>query len=125
MNFTLCKWCEEAEEKILPLVSAEVREGFKTDIEAGRVNLWRVEGDGFITWLVTRIETLDGGKIRMVLECIAGTNSREIVAELKVKLKNLGVSSMRFETHHSEKVAARLVGCLGFERVASVFEVAL
>lgn len=125
MIFNKCQWCEEAEEKILPLVSESVREGFKRDIDQERAFLWRVEGDEFTTWLVTRLETMDGGKIRLVLECIAGTHAREIVAELKIKVKKLGVSTMRFETHHSDKVASRLVGCLGFERVASIFEVSL
>ena len=36
-----------------------------------------------------------------------------------------GIQSVRFETHHSEKLAKKFIGGLGFERVATVFKVAL
>jgi hypothetical protein len=106
---------------IAPLVHPLIKHEFRRDVDQGRAVLWRVSGDDWVTWLVTRIEQFEGGHIELVLEVIAGKNARAIVAALTEKVKKMGVKSIRFETHHPEKTAARLVGCLGFERVATTF----
>lgn len=121
MIFTACAWNDEAAAMIAPLVCPMVADGFRRDIETGKSMLWCITGDDWKTWLVTRLEVLDGGHIELVLGVIAGKHARAIVSELKQNVKKLGVKSMRFETHHSEKVATRLVGCLGFNRMATIF----
>jgi hypothetical protein len=121
MNFERCQWNESAEAAIAPLVDPLIADDFRKDIESGRATLWLVDGE---TWLVTRPEKY-GDHVELVLETIAGKNSRAIVNALIGKAKRAGVKSIRFETHHPEKTAARLVGPLGFERTASTFRVAL
>lgn len=115
------EWSAEAAEKLLPLVFPPVRIDFITDVQTGRVCLWRVEKGGeFLAWLATSISSF-GSEIELVLECIHGKESAQIVEELKSKAKKLGVKSIRFESIHSEKAVKRIVGDNGFERYASVF----
>ncbi|MGB3610508.1 MAG: hypothetical protein WA987_09035 [Cellvibrio sp.] len=121
ITFTATAWNDEAAAMIAPLVHPLIKHEFRRDVDQGRAVLWRVSGDDWVTWLVTRIEQFEGGHIELVLEVIAGKNARAIVAALTEKVKKMGVKSIRFETHHPEKTAARLVGCLGFERVATTF----
>ena len=117
VNFERVSWSEKAAAMIAPLVHDNVKGEFKAGIEAGNLVLWCVDDE---TYLVTSIEQFENKNIELVLEVIAGKNCRAIVAALIEKVKKMGVTSIRFETHHSEKVAKRFVGCLGFERVATV-----
>ena len=110
---------------IAPLVHPLIKDEFKAGVDAGRLTLWKVEGEGWQTWLVTKIIQFQGGHVELVLEVIAGSHARQIVRTLQEKVKPLGVNSMLFETHHPEKVAARLVGCLGFKRTATKFRAQL
>lgn len=119
--FTATAWNDEAAAMIAPLVHPRINDEFRRDVDQGRAVLWRVSGADWVTWLVTRIEQFECGDIELVLEVIAGKNARAIVQALREKVKKMGVTSIRFETHHPEKTAARLVGCLGFERVATIF----
>lgn len=123
--FNAVAWNGEAAAAIAPLVHPLIKNQFKNDIDKQRAVLWRVEVGESVTWLVTRIEQFECGHVEIVLEVIAGSNARLIVAALKEKVKPLGVKSIRFETHHAEKTAARLVGCLGFNRVATIFRAEL
>jgi hypothetical protein len=125
MIFSACEWNEEAAAKIAPLVHPLIKDEFREDVNAGRAILWRVEGEDWRTWLVTRIVKYQSGHVELVLEAIAGTHANDIVRELKRRVKPLGVQSIFFETHHPEKAAQRLVRGLGFERVATSYRVTL
>ena len=125
MIFEQCDWCEEAERVLAPLIEPEIKMEFMNSIATGAATLWRVSGDGFTTWLVTRVEKYLGGHVELVLEVIAGKKARDIVSALMERVKPHGVHSIRFETHHPEKTASRLIGSLGFERQATVFRVSL
>jgi|GEM_PF-6291579 len=123
MKFERSQWCEEAAEKILPLVYDRLQSGFIASVNKGVFALWRVGGQDFETWLVTSMNYLDGGEVELRVECIAGKKSREIMAELMQRSKILGVNSIRFESHHSEKIVKRMAEPLGFERVAAIYRV--
>lgn len=125
VTFTPSRWNDEAAAVIGPLVHPLIANEFQRDVERGRAVLWRVSGDDWVTWLVTRIEQFECGHIELVLEVIAGKHARLIVSALTEKVKVMGVKSIRFETHHPEKTAARLIGCLGFNRVATTFRLEL
>jgi hypothetical protein len=119
------KWCSEAAAALTGLIDAAMLPLFKQWIESGAAVLWRVSGSDYVTWLITRVEQFPGGTRELVLDVIAGKNCVEIVKTLIKRAKNLGINSVRFETHHSEKLAKKFICSLGFERVATVFKVAL
>lgn len=121
MNFEAVNWCDEAEKALKPLVTEHVWPEFLQQIKDSIATLWRVED----SWLVTRFEKYPNGQVDMVLDVIHGERSREIITELKERAKKVGVYSLVFETHHPEKVAARLMGPCGFEREATRYKAVL
>jgi len=123
MIFSRCQWNEKAAEKILPLVYGRLKNNFVKDVKSGHFALWRVHDKSFETWLVTSMAHLDSGHIELVVECIAGKKSREIMTELIRRSKKLGVTSVRFESIHNEKLVQRMSLSNGFGRVGTVFRV--
>jgi len=121
MNFNPCAWNDEAARKILPLVEKHLHNDFIADIRAGRRVLWLVKDQGIKTWLVTAIETMPN-HVELVVECIAGNQSRRIMETLKTRVKPLGVKTIRFESLHPEKLVERMCKPLGFKRVATIFK---
>jgi hypothetical protein len=120
MKLVACAWCDEAAAALAGLIDASMLPLFIEWIKNGTAKLWRIDGDGFITWLITRVEKFPAGDTELVLDAIAGKNCKKIVKLLIEKAKALGINSVRFETHHSEKLAIKFVGSLGFKRVATV-----
>lgn len=118
-------WCDEAAAALAGLIEAEVLPLFRSWVESGDAILWRITGADFVTWLITRVEIFPSGERELVLDVIAGKNCKEIVKTLMERAKNLGIQTVRFETHHSEKLAKKFIGGLGFSRVATVFKAAL
>lgn len=125
MKMTPSQWCDEAAEALGGLMSPELFEIYMQWISQGICKLWRVTGNDYVTWLITRVEQYPNGLRELVLEVIAGKNARQIVKQLLERAKNLGIHTARFETHHSEKVAQKFIGGLGFKRRATTFEVVL
>lgn len=125
MIFQLQRWSDEAAAALKGLIDPDVLPLLIQRIKNGCAVLWRVLGDGWQSWLITRIEVFPNGVREMVLEVIAGKNCKEILARVFEVAKNAGVKSIRFETHHAEKIAQRFIGGLGFQRVATVFRVEL
>ena len=123
MIFEREEWNDEAAAKILPLVYGRIKNIFMQEVKSGHFALWRVHDGHFETWLVTSMEHQDGGDVELVVECIAGEQSRGIMQKLKQRAKSVGVTSIRFESLHAENLVQRMAGPLGFERVSSVFRV--
>lgn len=125
MIFRMQQWCDEAAEALKGLIDPDVFPLLIQSIKNKSAVLWRVLGEGWQSWLITRVEVYPNGIREMVLEVIAGKNCKDILKRVFEVAKSAGVKSIRFETHHSEKVAMRFVGGLGFQRVATVFRVEL
>lgn len=125
MKMTASSWCDEAAEALGDLISPDVFPIYMDWIRQGVCKLWRVTGDNYVTWLITRVEQYPNGMRELVLEVIAGKNARQIIKTVLERAKDLGIHTARFETHHSEKVAQKFMGCLGFVRRATVLEVKL
>lgn len=120
MKFVRWHWCDEAAEALNGLISAEMMPIMLGWIEKGSAILWRICGADYVTWLITRVEMYPNGTRELVLEVIAGKNCRAIVKALIDRAKTLGIHSIRFETHHSEKLATKFLGGLGFKRAATI-----
>jgi hypothetical protein len=124
MMFVRSQWCDRAEQVLGHLIHKDVKPFLLDAVKSGAATLWKVQGDNWETWLLTRVEKF-GDTRELVLEAIDGSHCHEIVRRVFKVAKNAGVSSVRFETHHAEKVAGRFVAGLGFERVATVFRAQL
>lgn len=126
MKFEQRKWDGKAE-KIFDdfLVPEEERGALIADINEGFATLWRITGENWETWLITRLERWSTGHREMVLEAVKGRNVVEILKYLFEHYRKAGVDSVRFVTPHPEAVAARLVAPLGMKRVETVFRVEL
>jgi hypothetical protein len=118
-------WCDEAAAALGDLIDRSMLPLFKRWIETGEAILWRIHGRDFVTWLITRVEIFPDGCSELVLDVIAGKNCKTILKKLFERAKKMGVNSVRFETHHPEKLAQKFIGGMGFERVATVFRVSL
>lgn len=125
MKMEKSTWCDEAAAALVGLIDCAMLPLFKRWIETGEAILWRITGNGFTTWLITRVETFPNGHIELVLDVIAGKNCKTILKTIFERAKNMGVKSVRFETHHPEKLAKKFIGGFGFERVATVFRAGL
>lgn len=125
MNFQVSAWCDEAAAALKGLIDLDALPLLIQSIANGAAVLWRVTGEGWQSWLITRIEKYPSGVREMVLEAIAGKNCKEILRRVFKVAAGAGISSVRFETHHAEKIAQRFIGGLGFNRVATVFRVEL
>lgn len=125
MKFQVSQWCEEAARELMGLIDPDVLPLTLQAISDGIAVLWKVTGDGWHSWLITRIEKFPTGVIELVLEVIAGKNCKQILERVFEQAKKSGVTSIRFETHHAEKIAQRFIGGLGFNRVATVFRAEL
>lgn len=124
MIFVRSQWCDRAEQALGHLIHTDVKPFLMNAVKTGAATLWCVQGDDWETWLLTRVEKFESGP-ELVLEAIDGSHCKEIVQRVKEVAKKSGVNSVRFETHHAEKVAGRFVAGLGFERVATVFRAQL
>lgn len=122
MKLISCAWCDEAAAALAGLIDASMLPLFIEWIKNGTAVLWRVVDDG-VTWLVTRVEMFPNGDTELVLDVIAGKQCKKIVQGVIDRARAIGIKSVRFETHHSEKLAKKFIGSLGFERVATVFRV--
>lgn len=118
-------WCNEAAEALTGLISLEMLPLFRQWIEDGTAILWRITGDDWITWLITRVEMFPNGVRELVFDAIAGKNARQILEAMLKRAKALGIHQARFESHHPENIIARAMGGLGFKRVTTVFKVSL
>lgn len=125
MKISAGEWCEEAAKALGELISPDVFSVYMKWLRQGICRLWKIEGENYLTWIITRVELYPSGVKELVVEVIAGKNAREIMREFLRRAKALGIDRARFETHHSEKIAQRLIGDLGFKRRASVYEVNL
>ena len=125
MNMQQSSWCDEEAKALAGLIEPAVLPLMRKWIEAGQAVLWKISGDGFVTWLITRYEFFPNGERELVLDVIAGKQCKEILQKIFDRARSLGFQSVRFETHHPEKLAARFIGSLGFKRVATVFRAAL
>ena len=119
------KWCDEAAAALSDLIERSMLPLFQRWIDSGEAILWRITGRDFVTWLITRVEIFPDGCSELVLDVIAGKKCKEILKKIFERAKQMGVNSVRFETHHSEKLAKKFIGDMGFERVATVFRVSL
>lgn len=124
MKMKSVSWCDEAAAALERLIDPDMLPIFINWISQGVATLWKITGKDYVTWLITRIEKFQSG-MELVLDVIAGKNCKEIVRTLIERAKALGIKQIRFETHHSEKLATKFIGGLGFERVATVFRVSL
>jgi hypothetical protein len=113
-------WCDEAAAALGRLIDPDLLPIFIKWIAEGVATLWRITEKNTVTWLITRIEKYPSG-LELVLDAIAGKNCKQIVKILIDRAKALGIKQIRFETHHSEKLAQKFIGGLGFTRVATVF----
>lgn len=125
MKMDSVQWCDEAASALAGLIEPAVLPLMQRWINTGDAILWRISGGDFVTWLITRVEAFPNGERELVLDVIAGKQCKEILQIIFDRARALGFSSVRFETHHPEKLAARFMGSLGFERVATVFRAAL
>lgn len=125
MKLIAANWCDEAAAALAGLVDASMLPLFIEWIKNGTAKLWRIDGDNFVTWLVTRVELYPNGDTELVLDVIAGRECKKIVKYLMDRAKAMGIKSVRFETHHSEKLAKKFMGGLGFERAATVLRAVL
>lgn len=125
MKMTQVAWCDEAASALESLIDKDVLPLYREWVALGVATLWRITGKNYVTWLITRIEQFPNGVRELVLDVIEGKNCKQIVKILIERARKLGIKSVRFETHHNEKLAQRFVGGLGFSRVATVFRVGL
>lgn len=124
MKMKSVAWCDEAAAALEKLIDPDMLPIMLDWIKSGVATLWQITCKNSITWLITRIEKYPSG-IELVLDAIAGKNCKEIVRTLIDRAKALGIKQVRFETHHSEKLAQKFIGGLGFKRAATVFKVGL
>lgn len=113
-------WCEQSAAALLPLIDLDVQSFINSQIEQGGAQLYRVTGDCCKAWLLISFEHYPSGT-ELVLEAIQGTGANAVTKAVMDWAKKSGVKSVRFQTHHGEKVAERLIKGTGLERVASVF----
>lgn len=126
MKFQQCQWDAKAAAVFDDFLIAPDRRGeLIEEIADGRATLWRITGDGWETWLITRLEAWSNGKREMVLEAVKGRHIVPILRRMFEHYRAAGVDSVRFVTPHPEAVAARLVKPLGLQRVETVFRVEL
>ncbi len=125
MNWRRCQWNPIAEKALNRLIDPAVKSELLREIEEGKACLWCIESDDRETWLVTRVDFFPDGSRELVLEVVQGRNVNAVIDTLKARCIKLGIESIRFETHHSEKAASRLIRGSGFERAASIFRCAL
>lgn len=118
-------WNDEAEAAFRPIVEPHAWADFVGAVQRKESSVWRVSGKGWHSWLATRVDQFASGHCRLVVELLAGSHSREILAELKSRAKAMGADSMSFETLHDESVISRLVAPVGLQRAASIFTVNL
>ncbi len=120
MIWRRCKWNSCAEKALAELIDPAVKSALLSEIEQGQSCLWCIEDGDFKTWLITHVEVYETGT-ELVLEAVQGRDVNSIIQSVKERCKSLGINSIRFETHHSEKVAGRLIRGSGFERAATIF----
>jgi hypothetical protein len=125
MQMVKSKWCDEAARALAGLIDPAVLPLQKKWIEEGSAILWRITGGEFVTWLITRVESFPNGQCELVLDVIAGKQCKAILKKIFERARALGCHTVRFETHHPEKLAARFIGSLGFERAATIFRAKL
>jgi hypothetical protein len=121
MIFLAKSWCDEAAAALKELIDPDVLPILLAAINKGTATLWLITGDGWQSWMITRIESFASGVKELVIEVIAGKNSKAIFRRVAEVAKQNGIKSIRFETHHSEKTIARFVTDLNVKRVATVF----
>lgn len=113
-------WCEKSAAALSPLISPDIKAVIDQQILNGSASLFFVTGDGIEAWLLVSYEQYpSGGEI--VLEAIAGRGANAITKEILKRAKNCGFKSARFETHHAEKVAEKLISGTNLKRRASVY----
>lgn len=121
MIFTICKgWCEQSAAALLPLIDSDIREIIENQLKGGSAKLYRVAGENVAAWLLLSFEEYPSGK-ELVLEAIAGRGANVITKAVLSWAKGAGFVSARFETHHSERVAKKLISGTPLERSATVF----
>lgn len=125
MKFRCVSWSEKAAAALTDLIDPDVLPLTLQSIKDGVATLWNIAGEGWESWLIMRIEVFPSGVRELVLEVIAGKNCKQILQRVFEMAKSVGIKTVRFETHHSEKVAQRFIGDLGFSRVATVFRASL
>ena len=126
MKFEQRQWDQEAEQVFDSfLVPDRDRPRIIEEVNSGQATLWKISGESWQTWLITCLEQQADGTREMVLEAVTGRHVRPILQRLLQHYRAHGVDSVRFETPHPEKVAARLVAPLGFKRAATTFRMEL
>lgn len=125
MKMEKASWCDEAAAALAGLIEPAVMPLMRKWLDEGSAILWRITGGEFVTWLITRGESFPNGERELVLDVIAGKQCKAIVKIILEKARALGFQTVRFETHHPEKLAARFMGSLGFSRAATVFRAVL
>lgn len=125
MKMTRTSWCDEAAAALDGLISPEMLPLFLQWIKDGTAILWKITGDTWATWLITRVESFPNGVRELVFDVIEGKNARQILRVLMDRAKAMGIQQARFESHHPEKVLNKAMGGLGFRRAATVYKVNL
>lgn len=121
MIFTACKnWCEKSAAALSSLINHDVKEIIDQQILNGSAQIFRVTGDDVEAWLLVSYENYPSGR-EIVLEAIAGRGANAITKEILKRAKKSGFKSARFETHHAEKVAEKLISGTALKRRASVY----
>ncbi|WP_261840913.1 hypothetical protein [Aliamphritea ceti] len=111
------EWCDEAATTLQPAFAGD-EIAIKLDVERGFATLWHVPEHGYI---VTRLEDIEPGVQELVLVAWAGQNTGPIVEHAQNVCQSKGIQSIRFHTHHPEKLINRFVKRWGFGRVQTVY----
>lgn len=106
-------WCDAAD-AALRAVLAEDRESIIASVNAGRCELWSVNGGS--AWLITRVESETR---ELIVCCIAGEGLSGIAAALYRIAQRNGLTAARFFTQRP--ALARLLREYGFECIGRVY----
>lgn len=121
MRWTRAEWSDEAEAALGKLIQGD-RARTLRHIEEGKAELFRIEGEAYDGWLLTRIEELlETGTLELHVLAFAGRGSRALLEDLKRIAKASGCESVRCEA--SEPAVQRLWSRIGFDEIERVYRV--